>query len=92
MKKSKTITILENMDNWQWLSNTDLNNIAGWRFSARIHDLKKYWVRFNKKQWEWCIEWFNIIYIPKNLQYKGRTSIRMIREKTLIQKFKSLFV
>ncbi len=91
MKKSKTITILENMDNWQWLSNKDLNNIAGWRFGWRIHDLKKYWVRFTKKKWEWYVEWFKIIHIPKNIQYKWRRTLKVIREKTLIQKFKALF-
>ena len=91
MKKSKALIMLEHMDNWQELSNVQLNNLLGWRFWAKIYLLKSYWVRFLKRKWEWYTEYFTIIYIPKNLIYKWRNSIKVIREKTLIEKFKNLF-
>ena len=33
----------------EWISNTELSKIAGWRFGGHIHSLKKQWFTFNKK-------------------------------------------
>ena len=91
MKKWKALIMLEHMDNWQELSNVELNNLIGWRFWGYKHTLTKYGVRFSKRKWEWYIEYFTITHIPKNIIYKWRNSIKVIREKTLIEKFKNLF-
>ena len=77
--KAKTIKILEAMDQWQELTNIQLSKLAGWRFSARIYMLRKYWVRFEKTKLQWYKESFKIIYIPKTLIYKGRNSIKLIK-------------
>ena len=91
MKKANTIKILEAMDNWQELSSSQLSNLTTWRFSAYTHQLEKQGVRFQKTPWKSNTLIFKIIYIPKNLIYKWRNSIKVIKEKTLIQKFKQLF-
>ena len=76
MKKANTIKILEAMDNWQILSNIDLNNIAGWRFWWYLYQLRKDWVVFEKTKWIWYIEFWKIVSIPKTLEYKNRNSIK----------------
>ncbi len=76
--KAKTIKILEAMDNWQTLSNIELNRLAGWRFWWHLYSLRKAWVTFKKTKWERYIEYFTIISIPSNVIYKNRNSIKII--------------
>lgn len=91
MRKSKALVILEHMDQWQELSNIQLSNLIGWRFWWHKYTLTKYGVEFEKRKGKGYVEYFKITHIPKNLVYKWRNSIKVIKEKTLIQKFKQLF-
>ena len=79
MKKSKALIMLENMDQWQELSNVQLSNLIGWRFWWHKYTLTKYGVIFKKRKGKWYVEYFKIIYIPKTLIYKGRTQIKLIK-------------
>ena len=86
MKKAKTIMILEAMDQWQELTNTQLDNLVGWRFSWHTYKLREYGVRFEKTQLEWYEESFKIIHIPNTLIYKGRTSVKLIKSVSWFEK------
>lgn len=66
MKKSITVQILELMSDWIWHSNRELS-YKSWRFWWHLYQLRKQWVIFEKKQWEWYIEYFRLIELPKYL-------------------------
>jgi len=90
MKISSTIKIIRLMNNDNWYSNITLNKVAGWRFWWHLFQLRKYWCKFEKKQWKWYIEYWKLIYIPKDIDYSGN-SIKTIKKKTIIEKVKTLF-
>ena len=76
---SLTCKMLQTMSNWEWYSNKELANNFWWRFGWRIFNLKKYWVEFEKKQWEWYIEYWRVISISENIKYKDRNSLKIIK-------------
>lgn len=88
---SLTCKMINDMSNGLEITNIELSKRYWWRFSARIYMLKKYGVVFEKRKGKGYVEYFKITHIPKNLVYKWRNSIKVIKEKTLIQKFKQLF-
>jgi len=61
---NKTIELIELMKSKEWVSNVELCNKCGWRFWGRICKLKKEWFVFEKKQWEWYIEYWKLTKIP----------------------------
>lgn len=75
---SLTCKMLQTMSNWKWITNKELAANFWWRFGWRIFNLKKYWVKFEKKKWEWYIEHWRILEIPENVHYKNRTKIKVI--------------
>lgn len=61
---NKTLQLINYMQDWEFHSNVELSNVAGWRFGGRLFNLRKQWFVFEKKQWEWYIEYWKLVKSP----------------------------
>ena len=87
--KNLTCQLLTDMSGGRTLSNIQLAKSYWWRFSAKIHQLKKYWVQFEKTKWESYIEYWKIIFIPNTINYSG-DRIKLTK-LTVWERFNNLF-
>ena len=89
--KSLTCAMLNEMDNWKWYTNKYLAEHFWWRFWGRLHNLRKMWVKFEKEKGQGYIESWRVVSIPKNVIYKNRTKIKVIRISLLDKIYNLIF-
>lgn len=61
----------------QWVSNVILSKRFGWRFGGRLYELREKWVKFEKKQGKWYLEYWRLVSIPNNIDYTSKYNIKM---------------
>ena len=83
--------MLQTMSNWEWYSNKELAKDFGWRFGGRLWQLREYWVKFEKRKWEWYIEYWKVISIAENIKYKDRNCLKIIKLSLLEKIYKLIF-
>ena len=91
--------IIRLLSDCKFHSNVELCNLVWWKFSARLHDLKKIWYVFEKehrKEWDkHYIEYWKMIETPFSIDCSDIFEpIKIERETTLqriIRNIKNIF-